>query len=72
MANRALEVAAWVAEQSLQCPSKFVGLNIIFPKDLGGHCVHGPSSIWVLREFRSLEGVRDARRAAAYMCQFTR
>ena len=72
MANRALEVAVWVAEQSLQCPSKFIGLNIIFPQDLGGHCVHGPSSIWVLREFRFLEGVRDARRAAAYMCQFTR
>ena len=34
-ANRALEVAAWVAEQSLQCPSKFIGLNIIFPEDLG-------------------------------------
>ena len=25
-----------------------------------------------LREFRFLEGIRDARRAAAYMCQFTR
>ena len=72
MANRALEVAAWVAEQSLQCPCKLIGLNIIFPEDLGGHCVHGPSSMWVLREFRFLEGVRDARRAAAYMCQFTR
>ena len=71
-ANRALEVAVWVAEQSLQCPSKFVGLNIIFPEDLGGHCEHGPSSMWVLREFRFLEGIREARRAAAYMCQFTR
>ena len=71
-ANRALEVAAWVAEQSLQCPSKFIGLNIIFPEDLGGHCEHGPSSMWVLREFRFLEGVRDAWRAAAYLCQFTR
>ena len=71
-ANRALEVAAWVAEQSLQCPSKFIGLNIIFPEDLGGHGEHGPSSMWVLRDFRFLEGVRDARRAAAYMCQFTR
>ena len=70
-ANRALEVAVWVAEQSLQCPSKFIGLNIIFPEDLGGHCIHGPSSMWVLREFRFLEGTRDARRAAAYMCQFT-
>ena len=71
-ANRTLEVAVWVAEQSLQCPSKIIGLNIIFPEDLGGHCVHGPSSIWVLREFRFLEGTRDGRRAAAYMCQFTR
>ena len=71
-ANRALEVAVWVAEQALQCPSKFIGLNIIFPEDLGGHCLHGPSSIWVLRDFRFLEGIRDARRAAAYMCQFTR
>ena len=71
-ANRALEVAVWVAEQSLQCPSKIIGLNIIFPEDLGGHCLHGPSSMWVLREFRFLEGIRDARRAAAYMCQFTR
>ena len=71
-ANRALEVAVWVAEQSLQCPSKFIGLNIIFPEDLGGHCIHGPSSMWVLRELLFLEGIRDARRAAAYMCQFTR
>ena len=53
-ANRALELAVWVAEQALQCPSKFIGLNIVFPEDLGGHCVHGPSSIWVLREFRFL------------------
>ena len=67
-----MEVAVWVAEQSLQCPPKFIGLNIIFPEDLGGHCLHGPSSMWVLREFRFLEGIRDARRAAAYMCQFTR
>ena len=72
MANRALELAVWVAEQALQCPSKFIGLNIVFPEDLGGHCVHGPSSIWVLRELRFLEGVRDARRAAAFLCQFTR
>ena len=71
-ANRACEVAVWVAEQALQCPSKMIGLNLIFPEDLGGHCLHGPSSIWVLREFRFLEGTRDARRAAAYMCQFTR
>ena len=54
-AKRALEIAAWVAEQSLQCPSKFIGLNIVFPEDLGGHSIHGPSSMWVLREFRFLQ-----------------
>ena len=71
-ANRALEVAVWVAEQALQYPSKIICLNIIFFEDLGGHCLLGPSSTWVLRECRFLEGIRDARRAAAYMCQFTR
>ena len=71
-ANRSLEISAWVAEQALHCPSKVVGVNIIFHEDLGGHCLHGPSSMWVLQEFRFLEGIRDARRAAAYLCQFTR
>ena len=28
--------------------------------------------MWVLREFRFLQGIRDARRAAVYLCQFTR
>ena len=70
-ANRVLEIAAWVAEQSLQCRSKMIGLILIFPEDLGGHESHGPSSLWVLREFQLLEGTRDVRRAAGYLCQFT-
>ena len=61
-----------VAEQTLKCPSKVIGFTLIFPEDLGGHKTHGPSSLWVLREFRLLEGTRDARRAAGYLCQFTR
>ena len=28
--------------------------------------------MWVLREIQLLEGIRDARRAAGYLCQFTR
>ena len=71
-ANRTLEISAWVAEQALHSPSKVVGVNVIFPEDLGGHCLHGPSSMWVVQEFRFLEGIRDAQRAAAYLCQFTR
>ena len=50
-ANMVLEIAAWVAEQTLQCPSKMIGLILIFPEDLGGHISHGLSSLWVLREF---------------------
>ena len=71
-ANRALEVVLWCAEQALFCKSKAVGLNIIFPEDLGGHQSEGPSSLWVLREIQLLEGIHDARRAAGYLCQFTR
>ena len=71
-ANRALEAVLWCAEQALCCKTKAVGLNIIFPEDLGGHQSEGPSSLWVLREIQLLEGIRDARRAAGYLCQFTR
>ena len=66
-ANRVLEIAAW---QTLQCLSKVIGFTLIFPEDLGGHKSHGPSSLWVLREFQLLEGTRDVRRAAGYLCQF--
>ena len=38
--------------------------------DFGGHLTDGPSSIWSVREFQSLEGVSDARRGADYLCQF--
>ena len=50
------------------CPSKVVGLTVVFPEDLGGR-KDGPTSTWMLREFQLLEGIRDARRAAAYLCQ---
>ena len=33
-ANRELETIAWVAEQAFHCPSKMVGLTLIFPEDL--------------------------------------
>ena len=71
-ANRVVEVVLWCAEQALFCKSKAVGLNIIFPEDLGGQQSEGPSSLWVLREIQLLEGIHDARRAAGYLCQFTR
>ena len=43
-AHRELEIIAWVAEQALHCPSKIIGLTLIFPEDLGGHVSDGPSS----------------------------
>ena len=70
-ANRVLEIAARVAEQTLQCPSKVFGFTLMFPEDLGGHKSCGSSSLEVLREFQLLEGTRDVRRAAGYLCQFT-
>ena len=35
-ANRGMEISAWVAEQTLHCPSKVIGLKIIFPEAVGG------------------------------------
>ena len=35
-ANLVLEILAWCAEQALECAYKAVGLNLIFPEDLGG------------------------------------
>ena len=35
-ANLFLEILAWCAEQALQCANEAVGLNLIFPEDLGG------------------------------------
>ena len=67
-----LGVQLWCAEQALCCKTKAVGLNIIFPEDLGGQQSEGPSSLWVLGEIQLQEDIRDARRAAAYLCQFTR
>ena len=69
-ANLILEILAWCAEQALQCVHKTIGLTIIFPEALGGP-FEGLASIWMLREFRLLEGCRDARRAAGYLCQIT-
>ena len=69
-ANFVLECLAWCAEQAPDCPVKVVALTIIFPEDFGGR-QDGLSSIWALREFQLLEGIRDARRAAAYLSQTT-
>ena len=70
-ANRVLEAIAWYAEQALACSSTRVGLNLVFPEDVGGHPVTGPSSIWALREFQLLDGVNDVHRAAGYLCRIT-
>ena len=35
-ANSVLESLVWCAEQALTCPSKVVGLTVVFPEDLGG------------------------------------
>ena len=69
-ANSVLESLVWCTEQALRCPAKVVGLTIVFPEDLGGR-QDGPSLIWMSREFQLLEGIRDARRAAGYLCRIT-
>ena len=69
-ANLILEILSRCSEQAHQCVYKAIGLTVIFPEDLGGP-LEGPASIWMSREFQLLEGCRDARRAAGYLCHIT-
>ena len=70
-ANRVLEFLLWCAMQTLQCRTKAVTLNVIFPEDLGGGHIRWTVVMWTLREIQLLEGIRDARRAVGYFSQFT-
>ena len=65
--NKILEALSWCAEQTLL--SNTTRLFMMFPEDLGGLSQEGPTSIWDLREFRSLHGVNEACRGAGFMCQ---
>ena len=68
-ANQQGEFCCWIAEQILHCPvSKLV---LVFPEDLGGDKNSGPSSIWSRREYQLLEGLREARRGASFLCQLS-
>ena len=42
----------------------------MMPEDFGGHRIAGPASPWDMEELRSLEGVNDAVRGAAFLCRF--
>ena len=68
-ANKELETMLLCAEYALECKSTKVVLHLIFPEDLGGNCVDGPTSFWALRESQLLEGVNDAHRYAGYLCR---
>ena len=67
--NQQLEFAFWFLKEALTYPTKKVGVILVFPEDLGGWLESGPSSIWGLKEFRSLEDYHGGRRGAVYLCQ---
>ena len=66
-----MEIALYFAQQALQCPQAWVTLLLAFPEDFGGDSRAGPASLWGSQEFRSLEGLNDARRSAGYLCQLS-
>ena len=65
--NKMLEAISWCAEQTLL--SNTTRLFMMFPEDLGGPSQESPMSIWDLREFQDLHGVKEACRGAGFMCQ---
>ena len=69
--NLSLEIALYFSQQALQCPQAQVAWLLAFPEDFGGDSRSGPASLWGAQEFRSLEGLNDARRSAGYLCQLS-
>ena len=67
--NKQLEFDSWFLKEALICPTKKVGVILVFPEDLGGLLDSGPTSIWALQEFKSLEGLQGGLRGAEYLCQ---
>ena len=67
--NQQLAFDSWFLKEALTCPTKKVGFILLFPEDLGGRLDSGPSSIWALHEFKSLEGLQGGLRGVAYLCQ---
>ena len=69
-ANLAVEVSMWFAAEAFQCEASSVTAVLLFPEDLGGHSLSGPTSPWSLKEWRDLEGLGEARRGSAFWCRF--
>ena len=68
--NNALEITAWVSYVTLNNPVRKAFLFLMIPEDFGGHRIAGPASPWDMEELRSLEGVNEAVRGAAFLCRF--
>ena len=43
----------------------------MFPEDLGGDEIDGPTSIWEAQEVRMLDAVNDAKRGGSFLCSLT-
>ena len=67
--NKVVEVSWWFSAVALTAEKTPVQMILLFPEDLGGDRVSGPSSIWALEGFRLLQDVGEARRGAAFFCQ---
>ena len=60
--NQQLEFDPWFFKEALTCPTKKVGVILVFPEDLLGLVDSGPTSIWASQEFKSLEGLQSGLR----------
>ena len=47
--NQQLEFDSWFLKEALTCPTKKVGVILVFPEDLGGLLDSGPTSIWAYK-----------------------
>ena len=68
--NKVVEFSWWLAAVALTTRPKPVKIALFFSEDFGGDQQAGRTSIWALEGFRSLQGVGEARRRAAFFCRF--
>ena len=58
-----------IAEQSLLCSAKTVGLLVLLPEDVSHQTSNGEISMWIWQEFQLLEGTGEARRGPGFLCE---
>ena len=63
------ELTARFTQQALLCPAHKVATVLIISEPIGRSSAAVPSSLWLMKELQTLEGLDDAHRGTGFLCQ---